>query len=234
MNIVDGLLLFVLLISVIYGFYHGFLQSVASLLGTGVAILGGLMFGPRLAGVLVSNEQIRTILSNYSDAVFRVGDYELASSPVVQVSGSQLQTVLNSVSFPEPIKSLLKDNILTQAFSGKGLASVNDYVSSTLIQSVINVLSFLACAALVYILWTVLVSVISHVFEFPILKQLDWLAGGLFGLARGAVFCYLLVLLVPLVCIIIPDERVLRLMNNSEIAAVFRNDGFLMRIIRGQ
>lgn len=233
MNIVDGLLLAVLLISVIYGFYHGFLQSVASLAGIGVAILGGFLFGPRLAGFLASNGQIRTILSNYSDAVFRVGDYELASSPVVQVSGSQLQTVLNSVSFPEPVKELLKDNILTQAFSGRGLASVNDYVSSTLIQSIISILSFLACVALVYVLWTILVSVISHVFEFPILRQLDWLAGGLFGLARGAVFCYLLVLLIPLVSIIIPDERVLRLMNASSIAAMFKNDGFLMRIIQG-
>ncbi len=233
MNIVDGLLLFVLVISVVYGFYHGFIQSVASLLGTGVAILGGMFFGPRLSAYLSGNEQIRTILANYSDAVFRVGDYELASSPVIQVSGSQLQTVLDSVSFPEPLKSLLKDNIITQAFSGKGLASVNDYVSSTLIQSVISVLSFLACCAIVYIIWTVLVSIISHVFEFPILRQLDWLAGGLFGLARGAVFCYLLVLLLPLVQVIIPDERVLRLINESSVAALFRNDGFLMRIIRG-
>ncbi len=233
MNIVDGLLLFVLVISVIYGFYHGFIRSVASLIGAGLSILGGLFLGPKLSALLSNNEQIRNILANYSDAVFRVGDYELASSPVVQVSGSQLQTVVDSVSFPEPIKALLKDNILTQAFSGKGLASVNDYVSSTLIQSVLSVISFLLCCAVVYLVFTLLVSVISHVFEVPILRQLDWLAGGLFGLARGAVFCYLLVLLVPLVMVVIPDERVIRLINDSGIAALFKNDGFLMRIIRG-
>lgn len=233
MNIVDGLLLFVVVISVIYGFYHGFIQSVASLLGVGISILGGFFFGPGLTRILNGNQQIRTILSNYSDAIFRVGDYELASSPVISVSGSQLQTVLDSVSFPEPIKNLLKDNIVTQAFSRNGLNSVNEYVSSTLIQSVLSVLSFLACCAIVYIIWTILVSIISHVFEFPILRQLDWLAGGLFGLARGAAFCYLLVLLVPLVQVIIPDERVVRLLDSSGIVALFRNDGLLMRIIRG-
>lgn len=233
MNIIDIILLFVLAMSVVFGLYYGFIQSVASLAGTGIAILGGLIFGPRLASLLSGSQQIREVLANFSDAVVRVGDYELASSPVTGVSGNLLQTVLNSVSFPEPIENLLRDNIVTQAFSRSGLATVNDYVSNTLVQSVLSVLSFLVCCLLVYLAWSFIVALIRNIFEFPILRQLDWLAGGLFGLARGAVVCYLLVLLVPLIQVVMPDQRFAEFMQNSQVADLFRNDGLFIRIIRG-
>ncbi|NLX83648.1 MAG: CvpA family protein [Clostridiales bacterium] len=233
MNVVDGILLFVLAISVIYGLYHGFIQSVASLAGLGVSILAGLIFGPQLASLLAKSQPVRDVLVNYSDAVVRVGDYELASSPVTTVSGSLLDTVLGSVSFPDSVKSLLKDNIITQAFSKNGLSTVNEYVSNTLIQTVLSVVSFLICCLIAYVIWIFLVSVVRHVFEFPILKQLDWLAGGLFGLARGAVICYLLVLLIPLIQVMVPDERFLAFLQSSQVADIFRNDGFFVRVIRG-
>lgn len=232
MNIVDGILLFVMAISVIYGFYHGFIQSVASLFALGISIAGGLMFGPQLSRLLYSNQQVRGLLANFSDAVVRVGDYELASSPVTRASGNVLETVLGSVSFPKPIEDLLRDNIITRAFQADGLATVNDYVSSTLIQAILSVVSFLLCCLLVYLAFSFLISILRHVFEFPILRQLDGLAGGLFGLARGAVICYLLVLLLPLIQVVIPDERIPDYLRTSRIADIFRNDGFLMRIIR--
>lgn len=233
MNIVDGILLFVLLISVIYGFYHGFIQSVSSLLGLGLSILAGLVFGPKLAALLSSNQAVTGVLANYSDAVARVGDYELARAPVSGVSGNVLETVLNSVSLPAPIENALKDNILTQAFSGKGLATVNEYVSNTVVQAGIGILCFLACCLIAYIVWMLLTSLVRHVFEFPILRQLDWLAGGLFGLARGAVVCYLLVLLFPLIQVVVPDNQFTNYLSTSSVASLFRNDGFFMRIIRG-
>lgn len=232
MNTVDIVLLLVLAISVVYGIYHGFIQSVASLVGVGVSILGGLMLGPSLAAFLGANPQVRGLLANYSDAVVRVGDYELASAPVTNVSGNLLDTVLGSVTFPDPIEKLLRDNIVSQAFSKNGLATVNEYVSSTLIQAVLGIISFLLCCLAVYLVWLLIVSVIRHVFEFPILKQLDWLAGGLFGLARGAAICYLLVLLIPPIQVVMPDEKVLLFMKDSQLAALFGNDGLLMRIIR--
>ena len=233
MNIIDIVLLAALAISVIYGFYLGFIQSAASLLGVGVSILGGFLFGPKLATLLSGNESITGILANYSDAVVRVGDYELASSPVTAVSGSVLDTVISSVSLPAPIENALRDNILTRAFSDKGLVTVNDYVSNTLIQAAIGVLCFLACCVAAYLVWMLITSLIRHVFEFPILRQLDWLAGGVFGFARGVLVCYLLVLLLPLIQVIIPDDRFTEYLQTSSVAGFFQNDGFFMRIIRG-
>lgn len=234
MNIIDGILLFILVISVIYGFYHGFIQSVASLLGVGVSILAGMILGPALAQVISGNQSLTSVLANYSDAVARVGDYELASSQVGSVSGGVLDTILSSVSLPAPIENVLRNNIITQAFSGGGLTTVNDYVSNTLVQAVIGILSFLACFAAVYLVWSLIVSLIRHVFEFPILRQLDWLAGGIFGFIRGLVFCYLLVLLIPLIQVIVPDDRFTGLIQSSSAVEWFTHDGFFINIISGK
>lgn len=233
MNIIDGILLFILVISLVYGLYRGFIHSVASIVGIGLSILAGLFFGPQLAQTLAQNQSITDILANYSDAVVRVGDYELASSPVASISGNVLDTILNSVALPQPIENLLRDNILTRAFQGQGLASVNEYVSSTLVQSAMAILCFLACCLAFYLIWNLLVSLIHHVFEFPILRQLDWLAGGIFGLARGAVICYLVVLLIPLIQVIVPGQQFTEYLQTSSVAELFLNDGFFMRIVRG-
>ena len=231
MNIIDGILLFILAISVIYGLYHGFIQSVASLVALGLSILSGFLFGPALARLFSGDQTISGLMVNMTDAVARVGDYDLASSPVNQVSGSVLDTVLNSVSLPEKIEHALRNNIVTQAFSQRGLSTVNDYVSSTIVHTAISILSFLACFAAAYLLFTLLLSLVRHVFEYPILRQLDWLAGGAFGLVRGAALCYLLVLLIPLIQVIVPGGQFNNLMESSALANWFANDGLFMRVI---
>jgi uncharacterized membrane protein required for colicin V production len=230
-NIIDGILLFILAISVVYGLYHGFIQSVASLVALGLSILSGFLFGPTLARFFSGDPTVSSLMVNMTDAVARVGDYDLASSQVSQVSGSVLDTVLNSVALPEGIEQALRNNIITQAFRQNGLTTVNDYVSNTLVHTAISILSFLACFAAAYLILTLLLSLIRHVFEFPILRQLDWLAGGAFGLVRGAALCYLLVLLIPLVQVIIPGGQFANLMETSALAGWFTNDGLFMRVI---
>lgn len=234
MNIIDGILLLILAISVVYGLYHGFIQSVASLVGVGLSILSGLIFGPALSRLLSGSPAVTGVLANYSDAVARVGDYELASSQVSGVSGSMLDTILKSVSLPAPIEAALRDNIVTRAFQGQGLNTVNEYVSNTLVHTAISILCFLACFLAAYLIIMLITSLIRHVFEFPILRQLDWLAGGLFGLARGAVICYLIVLLIPLIEVIVPDGQFTKYLQTSSIANLFRSDGLFMRIINGK
>ena len=60
MNIIDGILLFILAISVVYGFYHGFIQSVAGLVALGLSILSGLSVAD-LAQAITLQESARLV-----------------------------------------------------------------------------------------------------------------------------------------------------------------------------
>ena len=79
-----------------------------------------------------------------------------------------------------------------------------------------------------------IVSLIQHVFKLPLLKQLDWLAGGLFGLARGALIVYVLFLLIPILSTVIPMDAFNELVAQSMLAPIFQSDGFFARVVSGR
>lgn len=231
MNIVDILILVVIGISVLYGFYHGFIHTVANLLAALLSIMTAFAFGPKLAQVFFTSPAVTSFLSTYTDSVSRVGDFDLASSSVIGISQNTINTILRSVKLPEPLAKVLEQNLLGQAFKGSGATSVNAYVSNTIVAASVQVISYLLVFAAAYLILSILISMVKHVMDFPILKQLDWLAGGVFGLARGAVLIYLLLLLVPLISTVIPDEGVTTLVNGSSLAHLFASDGFFVRVI---
>lgn len=233
MNIVDAVIIGIIAISVIYGFYHGFIQTIASVGAVVLAIGAAFLFGPKLAAVVSSNTGLAETFATYTDAVARVGDYDLASAPVAGISGSMVDTILASVKLPQPLADVLRKNLLSGAFAPQGLQTVNQYVSNTIVAAAVQVVCFLACFAVAYILLHIVLNLLQHVFRFPILKQLDWLAGGLFGLARGAVIVYLLLLLVPLVSTVVPTEGFDGLVQASSLAPHFRSDGFFVKVISG-
>jgi len=231
MNIVDLIILLVIGISVIYAVYHGFVQTVANIVGLLISLGAAFIFGPRLADLFITNKGLTGLLTTYTDAVARVGDFDLASSSVVGISRNMIDTILKSVSLPAPLANVLEQNLLKQALSGSGAQTVNDYVSSTIVTAAVQVLCFLLCFAAAYILCSMVIGLIQHVMQFPILKQLDWLAGAAFGLARGVVFVYLLLLLIPLISTIVPTDGVGTLIGASSLAHLFQSDGFFVRVI---
>ena len=230
MNIVDIIILGVVGISVIYGFYHGFIHTVASLAVALLSIAAAFSFGPRVAEMFVTNPAVTSFLSTYTDSVVRVGDFDLASSPVVSIGRSTIETILRSVNLPEPLAKVVEQNLLNQSFGG-GQTTVNTYVSNTIIAAAVKVISYLLVFAAAYIVLSFIISLIKHVMDFPILKQLDWLAGGIFGVLRGGVLVYLLLLLVPLISTVLPADGIGKLIADSSLAHLFSSDGFFIRVI---
>ena len=199
-----------------------------------ISVFLAFSYGPRLSTLVSGSQGVSSTLATYTDAVARVGDYGLASTPVSQLSDNVIQQVLSSVSLPEPIASILENNLKGQVFSSAGLTTVNDYVSNTVVAVAINVLCFIACFALSYIVLSLLSSLIEHVFQLPLLKQLDWLAGGAFGLVRGGLLLYVVFLLIPILSTIIPLDAFNDLLAQSTLAPIFQSDGFFAQVIAGK
>ncbi len=233
MNVVDIIIVVIIGLSVVYGSSSGFIQTISNTVGMLVSIGAAFLLGPVMAAWLAGVDWVREILTNVTDAVARVGDFDLATKQVSGLSESTVDTVLTSVALPEPIANVLKDNLLGQSFADQGLRTVNDYVSNTIVAAALQVLGFLLAFLIAYIIISIIVSIIQHVFRFPILRQLDWLAGAAFGFIRGAGFIYLMLLLVPLISTALPIEGFDELIAASQLAHHFGNDGFFIRVITG-
>lgn len=234
MNIIDIIILVILGVSMIYGVYRGFVHTLLSVACCLLSVLIAFAFGPRLSAIVSNSKGVSSTLATYTDAVARVGDYDLAAANVSQLSDSLVNQVLENVSLPQSIQNILRSNLSNQAFAGTGLSTVNDYVSNTVVAVAINILCFLACFALSYVVLSLLLSLIQHVFRLPLLRQLDWLAGGAFGLMRGALLLYALFLVVPLLSTIIPLDAFNELLSQSALSPIFQSDGLFARVISGR
>lgn len=233
MNIIDIIVLVIIGISVAYGLYKGFVHSLLSLACGLIALFLAFTFSPRLSAYLSGSAGVSSTLATYTDAVARVGDYSLASAPVDVLSDDTINQILANVDLPEEIGTMLEKNLKGRTFQAIGLNTVNDYVSNTIVSIAVNVLCFVVCYAVAYLVLSLVLNLICHVFRLPLLKQLDWLAGGLLGLLRGAVLVYVIFLILPLINTVISMEALDTLMAESTLAPIFQSDGLFSRVISG-
>ena len=232
MNVVDYVILGILGVSLLFGLYRGFVSSV---LNTGGCLLSfGLSFVlyPRVVEWISGNADIQRWLLNFTDAASRVGDLEVSVQNAGSLTAQTITDVVAKVNLPEPLSSLLRENLAQHVYGAS--ASISSYVSQTILGAFMNILSFLVCFAVLYLLLSLAGGVLRAVFRFPVLKQLDALADGVFGLLRGAVICFALFALLPLVQTVVQVEPVNELVQQSQLAAIFNNGALLKSILNGR
>jgi len=231
LNIVDYVILGIIGLSVLWGFYRGFIQSVLNMGGCLAALVGSFYVYPHLAGMIQSNEGLVRSLIHYTDASSRLGDLELALTNVSNLGQNTLNTILTNVNLPEPLSSLLSYNLENQVFASQNITTVSDYVNQTIVAVSINIICFLLCFLAIYLVISMVCNLLRAVFRFPLLKQLDWLVGGIFGALRGVIFCYAIFVLIPLVQTVLPFEELTLLMNESTLAPIFNNGNLILSIM---
>ena len=235
MNIVDYVIIGVLGVSVLYGLYRGFVASVLSMGGGLISFLSAFALYPKLAALIQNNEELQRTLLHYTDASSRIGDLELALTNVINLGREGIAQVLANVQLPPPLDSILQVNLENLVYGTQGAAcTVSDYVSLTILQSSINIICFIVCFAGVFIAFSLASNLIRAVFRFPVLKQADALAGGVFGLLRGVLLCLIVFTLIPLVQTMVPLDIINQLLEESQLAPIFMNGNLITAIMNKQ
>ncbi len=233
MNILDLIVIAVIGLCVLWGLYRGFIQSVLNLGGGLLSFVGSFWLFPKLADVLSSNTEITRMIATYTDSANFLGDLDLSSQAVSTLGADGVAAVVERAGLPDPIGTLLKYNLTEQVFSPLGnlATDVGDYVNQTILSVSINVLCFLLCFVICFILTTLLVNMLRAVFRFPVLKHLDWLAGGAFGLLLGVLLCFAFFTVLPLMKSVIFIPEFTELLEGSELAKVFENGNLIISIM---
>lgn len=235
MNAVDYVVLGLLGLSVLFGFYRGFVSSVLNTGGCLISLLLSFVAYPHVAGFIQGNEELVRTLLHYTDASSRLGDLQLSITNVANLTQAKIAEIISKVQLPAPLDTLLQVNLEQQVYAANaGIDTVADYVSQTILTASINIICFLLCFALIYLALALLVNLIKAIFRFPVLKQLDWLAGGIFGFLRGMLICYAVFALVPLVLTIVPVDMISELFEQSTLAPIFNNGNLILSIMNGR
>ena len=234
MNPVDWVILGILAVSVLFGMYRGFIASVASMGGCLISLAASFWLSPRVAEFLQTNTSLSSTLMSYADAATRLKDSALASLHVAGLSTENISTILSRASLPAPLDKLLQNNLEQQVYSTANIPQdVGHYVTQTIVSALMNVICFVITFVVLMILFHVIVNLLKAIFRFPVLKQLNSLAGGVFGLLRGALLCFVLFALTPLLLTVVPVEGLGDMINTSALAPLFNSGNLILSIMNG-
>jgi uncharacterized membrane protein required for colicin V production len=235
-NVIDYGIILLIGLCVLFGCYRGFIQTLLNLGGSLLSFAGAFWLFPKLADALSNNTEVVRLISSYTDSNSILGDLDLSSRAVDALSSSNIAAIVGKANLPEPIGKLLQANLSAKVFQPLGdmATTVGDYVNQTILSVSINVLCFIACFIICFIVITIIVNLLKSVFHFPVLKQLDWLAGGAFGFVIGCVLCFILFTAMPLVQSVVPIPQFQDLVAQSALVKIFENGNLIISIMNRQ
>ena len=228
MNIIDILVLIIIGVSVIYGMHRGFISGVLSVAALIGAAALAFMYSGDLAAWLKGNETLVETLMYYTDAGSRVANLDLSLLSISQVNESALAQILQSANLPAAFESAF----ITSIASANGGMTIAQLLSQTIVSVSISILSFLICFFAAYLAATFVIHLIQYVFELPVLRHLDALIGGVFGLVRGVLLVFILFALIPIVLAVAPVEMIEEMIAASKLAPLFDSQ-LILSILRG-
>ena len=232
MNIVDIVIIAILGLSVLVGLYRGFISSVASMGGCLLSLGLSFWLSPKVATAIQSNPEILKTLMSYTDAATKIGDQTRARTSVTSLTQNTITDILNKVSLPAPLSTLLQSNLENKVFGTA--ADVGSYVSQTIVGAILNVICFILCFVVLLIVLHVVLNFLKVVFRFPVLKQLNSIAGGALGLLRGALLCFVAFALLPLIQTMVPVTGINELVAQSALAPLFNSGNLILAIMNGK
>lgn len=233
MNIVDFIILGIIGISLVFGLYKGFINSIFSLLALLLSLFIAYSVYPQVAGMLKDNDNLVNTLVHYSDASSRIHDVDLARTSIETLSQQALDEIITQSGLPAPFDTFVKENVTGRVFASIGSLSISDYLNHTIIDASLNILCFLACFLASYIVLTLLVHLIGYVFTFPVLKHFDMILGGAFGGVRGIFLVFVVFALIPIILTISPIEGLQQMIDEAQFSNFFYKDNFITSIIKG-
>ena len=233
MNIIDILILIIIGCSVIFGMHRGFISGVLSVAALIGAAAFAFMTSGDLAAWLKGNETLVETLMYYTDAGSRVSNLDLSLMSVSQVSSGALEQIIASAKLPAAFESAFLSAVAGASASMSASAmTIAELLSQTIVNVSITILSFLICFFIAYVVATFVIHLVNYVFELPVLRHLDALIGGMFGLVRGVLLVFILFALIPIVLAVAPVEMIEELIAASRFAPMFDSQ-LILSILRG-
>lgn len=233
MNLVDIVIVAILGLSVLVGLYRGFISSVASIGGTLLSLGLSFWLSPTLVNWVQANPDLIRSLMSYTDAQSRLGDLNLSLTQVNTLSADGITRILEKVKLPYPLNTLLQTNLEKQVFAPSGLTQVGDYVSQTIVGAILHVICFIVCFIAIMLVFHIVLNFLKVVFRFPVLKQMNAVVGGIFGLVRGIILCFIAFALLPLIQTVVPIDGISEMVEASALAPLFNSGNLILAIMNG-
>ena len=112
MNFIDLIVLVLLGIGFLIGYYKGFVNTVANAASFVVAYLFALIFHGSLAGWILDSTSFGDSLLYYTAGAEKLSDMTIANVDVATLSVDRITEVITTSGLPKPIETQMQYNII--------------------------------------------------------------------------------------------------------------------------
>ncbi len=224
------IVVFLLAIYVLQGFYRGFLVSAANTVGMTISWGVGFLFSPLMSQAIAKGDFYKFLFyfTNGVDQLQASGNLAVAT-----LSADQIDGIVKTAGLPMPFDGLVTSNMLNRVFEAQGFHTVSEYFGYTITNVVVNIFSFLVIYLIARVVIALLVNAINYASPLPVLRKCDSIAGGALGLLRGFLGMFAVFMIVPVLMISLPADFITPIVAKSDIATFFYQSNFLLQGISG-
>lgn len=205
--IVTILILVVLGLCILAGYYRGVVYSAVSIGLTFLSFFLALLLIPVIAAPVRQSKTLYGSLLYYFEGYEFVSrtSVELIHDPVSSIDSETLSEVIENADLPLPLDGAVGKNIRNEAYRSGNITTLGDYFNQTIVDVVLNILSLL----LLFVVFRVLFGFILRMIDYgrrglPTLKRFDPLFSCGIGFLHGVTMLYIVFLIAPVILTIVP------------------------------
>ena len=208
--IVDLVILAIIVLCIILGYYRGLTGSLIKILSFVLSIVIAFVLFIPISNLVIENTQI---------------DESLEQSIREMIIGNEQNEENN---MPEAITDYISQKVEQAADDAK--AAVVDSTSRDVAETIVKAGTWIVLFIVARILLIFLKFITSLIARLPIIKQFDKLGGIAYGLIEGLIIVYLLLALVSFIAPMF-DNSIITEIKDSFAGSIFYNNNLLLKII---
>ena len=229
---VDLIILLILAIALLAGYYRGVVYSAISL---GLSILSfamALFLCTTLSGLVQKRQNLYEMMLYYFEGYEYINEtsVELVHVSASQIGDRELAVVVKNADIPSPFDAAITRNVKNQVYERRGIYSLGDYFNQTLVDTVLNILSLLV----LFLIFRLILGFVLRLIDFgaaglPRLRRFDAPLSCGIGLLHGIFLVFVLFMLVPLMLVVVP--KLIKYIDESVLGGFFYKANLLLKMV---
>ena len=229
---VDLVILLILAIALLAGYYRGVVYSAVNL---GVSVLSfflALMLCTTLSGAVQKRQSLYEMMLYYFEGYEYINEtsVELVHVAASQLNDKELAVVVKNAGMPSPFDRAVTNNVKKQVYESRGIYSLGDYFNQTIVDTVLNILSLLV----LFLLFRLVLGFVLRLIDFgaaglPRLRRLDAPLSCGIGLLHGILLVFIVFMLVPLMLVVVP--KLVKYFDDSVLGGFFYKANLLLKLV---
>ena len=229
---VDLIILLILAIALLAGYYRGMVYSAISLGLSLLPFVMALLLCTTLSGLVQKRQSFYEMMLYYFEGYEYINEtsVELVHVSVSQIGDRELSVVVKNANMPSPFDEAVTKNVKKQVYQRRNIYSLGDYFNQTIVDTVLNILSLLV----LFLLFRLVLGFVLRLIDFgaaglPRLRRLDAPLSCGIGLLHGILLVFIVFMLVPLMLVVVP--KLVKYIDDSVLGGFFYKANLLLKLV---